>query len=55
MQENINIISYVLYHNFSGSLFNCVFASKLKEVKITPVYKKEEKYLKKNTGQLVFY
>ena len=55
MQENIDIISYVLYRNFSGSLFNCVFASKLKEVKITPVYKKEEKYLKKNTGRLVFY
>ena len=42
MKENINIMSYILYHN---SLFDCVFQRKLKEAEITPVYKKEVLHL----------
>ena len=45
----------ILYNNFNNFLFESVFPSKLKEADITPVHKKEEKYLKKIIGQLVFY
>ena len=46
-KENIDIISYILYNNFSNS-FDVEFSSKLKEADIKPVYKKEEKDLKEN-------
>ena len=48
MKKNIDIISYILNHNFNNSSFDSEFPSKLKEVEITSVYKKEEKYLKEN-------
>ena len=47
IKENIDIISYILY-NFSNSLFDVEFPSKLKEADIKPVYKIEEKDLKEN-------
>ena len=47
-KENIDIISYILYNNFSNSLFDVEFPSKLQEADIKPVYKKEEKDLKEN-------
>ena len=45
----------MIYNNFNNFLFESMFPSKLKEADITPVHKKEEKYLKKIIGQLVFY
>ena len=48
IKENIDIISYILYNNFSNSLFDVELPSKLKETDIKPVYKKEEKDLKEN-------
>ena len=54
MKKNIDIISYILYHNFNNTLFDSEFPSKLKEADISPVYKNEKKYQKKFTGQLVF-
>ena len=49
MKENIDIISYVLCHNFSNFLFDSLFPNKLTETNITPAYKKEEKCLKENS------
>ena len=46
--ENIEIFSYVLYHNFNDSLFSCDFPSGLKKADLTPIYKKDEKFLKSN-------
>ena len=48
MMENIDIISYNLYHNFNVSLLQYVFPSKLKEAGIAPDHKKKKKYLKHN-------
>ena len=48
MREIIDITSYVLYRNFNNLLSDSVFPSTLKEANITPVYKKEGKYLKEN-------
>ena len=48
IKRNIDIISYILFHNFSNSLFDAEFPSKRKEADITPFYKKEEKDLKEN-------
>ena len=49
MKENIDIISYILCHNFSNFIFDSLFSNKLTETNITPTYKKEEKYLKENS------
>ena len=51
MMENIDIISYNLYHNFNISLLQYVFPSKLKEAGIKrrcTDHKKKKKYLKHN-------
>ena len=48
LKENSEIFSYILCHNFNNSLFNKVFPSSLKKADITPVYKKDEKFLKNN-------
>ena len=45
MKKNIDIITYILYRNFTNSLFDSEFPSKLKEADITPDYEKEEKCL----------
>ena len=55
MKKNIDIMSYILYHNFNNTLFDSEFSSELKEADISPAYKNEKKYQKKFTGQLVFY
>ena len=49
MKENIDIISYILCHNFSNFLFDSLFPNKLTETNITPAYKKGEKCLKENS------
>ena len=48
LKENSEIFSYILCHNFNNSLFSKVFPSSLKKADITPVYKKDEKFLKNN-------
>ena len=48
LKENSEIFSYILCHNFNNSLFSKVFPSTLKKADITPVYKKDEKFLKNN-------
>ena len=48
LKKNNEIFSYILSHNFNNSLFSKVFPSSLKKADITPVYKKDEKFLKNN-------
>ena len=48
LKENSGIFSYILCHNFNNSLFSKVFPSSLKKADITPVYKKDEKFLRNN-------
>ena len=36
----------MLYHDFNNYLFSKVFPNSLKKVDITPVFKKEEKFLR---------
>ena len=50
MKENIDIISYILYHNFNNSLFESVFPNKQRGDNIKTVHKKERKYPKENYG-----
>ena len=50
LKENSEIFSYILCHNFNNSLFSKVFPSSLKKPDITPVYKKDEKFLKISYG-----
>ena len=48
LKENSDICSYILHHNFNNSLFSNKFPKYLKKADITPVFKKDEKFLKKN-------
>ena len=48
LKKNSEIFSYILCHNFNNSLFSKLFPSSLKEADITPVCKKDEKFLKNN-------
>ena len=48
LKENSEIFSYILYHNFNNSLFSKVFPNSLKKTNITPIFKKDEKFLKNN-------
>ena len=48
LKENSEVFSYVLCHNFNNFLFSKVFPSSLKKANITPVYKKDENFLKNN-------
>ena len=48
LKENSEIFSYTLCHNFNNSLFSKVFPSSLKKADITPIYRKDEKFLKNN-------
>ena len=48
LKENSEIFSYILCHNFNNSQFSKVFPISLKKADITPVYKKDEKFLKNN-------
>ena len=50
LKENSEIFSYILCHNFNNSVFSKVFPSSLKKADITPVYKKDEKFLKISYG-----
>ena len=46
LKENCEIFSFILCHNFNNFLFSKVFPSSLNKADITPVYKKDEKFLK---------
>ena len=48
LQGNSEISSYILFHKFNNSLFSIVFPSSLKKADITPIYKKDEKFLRNN-------
>ena len=46
LKGNSGICSYILHHNFNNSLFSNKFPKYLKKADITPVFKKDEKFLK---------
>ena len=46
LKENSDICSYILPHNFNKSLFSNKFPKYLKKADITPVFKKDEKFMK---------
>ena len=48
LKGNSDICSYILHHNFNNSLFSNKFPKYLKKADITPVFKKDEKFLKNN-------
>ena len=48
LKGNSDICSYILHHNFNNSLFSNEFSKYLKKAEITPVFKKDEKFLKAN-------
>ena len=48
LKGNSDVCSYILHHNFSNSLFSNKFPKYLKKADITPVFKKDEKFLKTN-------
>ena len=48
MKKNIDIIDIITYALYHNSFFDSEFPIKLKEIDVTPVHKKEEKYLKEN-------
>ena len=48
LKVNSDICSYILHHNFNNSLFSNEFPKYLKKADITPVFKKDEKFLKTN-------
>ena len=54
LKENSETFSYILCHNFNNSLFSKVFPSSLKKADITPVHKKDEKFLKNNYRSVSF-
>ena len=48
LKENNDSFSYVIYRNFNNSIYEDCFPYILKTADLTPVYKKEEKFLKQN-------
>ena len=48
LKENSEIFSYIFYHNFNNFLFSKDFPNSLKKTYITPVFKKDKKFLKNN-------
>ena len=48
LKENSEIFSYILHHNFNNSLFSNKFPKYLKKADVTPIFKKDKKFLKTN-------
>ena len=48
VKENIDIVSYFLYHNFNSSLSCSTFLTAMKYAEVTPIYKKDDKTDKEN-------
>ena len=43
IKENIDIVSYFLYHNFNNSLSCSTFPAAMKYAEVTPIHKKDNK------------
>ena len=48
IKENIDIVSYFLYHNFNNSLSCSTFPAAMKYAEVTPIHKKDDKTDKEN-------
>ena len=48
IKENIDIVSYFLYHNFNNSLSCSTFPTAMKYAEVTPIHKKDDKTDKEN-------
>ena len=48
IKNNVDIISYFLYHNFNNSLSCATFPVAMKYADVTPIHKKDEKNDKEN-------
>ena len=48
IKENVDIISYFLYHNFKNSLSCATFPTSMKYTDVTPIHKKDDKTGKEN-------
>ena len=48
IKENIDIVSYFLYHNFNDSLSCSTFPTCIKYAEVTPIHKKDDKTDKEN-------
>ena len=44
IKENIDIVSYFLYHNFNNSLSCSTFPTGIKYAEVTPIHKKDNKF-----------
>ena len=43
IKENIDIVSFFLYHNFNNSLSCSTFPTAMKYAEVTPIHKKDDK------------
>ena len=48
IKENIDIVSFFLYHNFNNSLSCFTFPTAMKYAEVTPIHKKDDKTDKEN-------
>ena len=48
IKENLDIVSYFLYHNFNNSLSCSTFPAAMKYGEVTPIHKKDDKTDKEN-------
>ena len=48
IKENLDIVSYFLYHNFNNSLSCPTFPTAMKYGEVTPIHKKDDKTDKEN-------
>ena len=48
IKENIDIVSYFLYHNFNNSLSCSTFPTSIKYAEVTPIHEEDDKTDKEN-------
>ena len=48
VKENINIVSYILYHNFNNALSCPTYPTSMKYTEVTAIHKKADKSQKEN-------
>ena len=48
IKENVDIISYFLYHNFNNSLSSATFPTSMKYADVIPIHKRDDKTDKEN-------
>ena len=53
VKENIDIISYFLYHNFKNLLSCSTFPPAMKYAEVTPIHKKDDKIDKENYHPII--